>query len=291
MDIFNTFNSEQSSILDQNSINSSNIPFFVEDENIYSIYPKYISNLNFLSNSRKDINISNSEPLNQKNSSNKEIDKDYSINIENLITIEKNNKLFGICRPNKPRRILSKRKRSHISPHDKYKKDNVLRKVKIHSINFILKFVNFLLEIFGFEEIRFRDISYIFKKDVKTNAILSLKKMTIKEIICQKLSTKFKLEINKDNTNIFESNKDNPIIKKIFEKKYLEIFKEVYCSKEKKINLKDYDSNIDRIIIIPERIKIFKDLLKNNINDYRYLKKLEKCVNNNFLINTIIQEN
>ena len=81
--------------------------------------------------------------MNQKNLSDKEIGKDYSINIENLITIEKDKKLFRIWRPNKPRGILSKIKRNHISPHDKYQKDNVLRKVKIHSINFIIKFANF----------------------------------------------------------------------------------------------------------------------------------------------------
>ena len=80
----------------------------------------------------------------------------------------------------------------------------------------------------------------------------------------------------------------------MLDKKYLEIFKEIYCKKEKKINLKDYGSDEDRIIIFPETIKIFKDLLKKNINNYRYMKKLEECVNNNFLMepeNKIIEEN
>ena len=58
--------------------------------------------------------------------------------------------------------------------------------------------------------------------------------------------------------------------------------------------MKDYGSDEDRIIIFPEKIKIFKDLLKKNINNYRYMKKLEECVNNNFLMepeNKIIEEN
>ena len=303
MSIFDTFNSEQNSIIEQLSINSNKFLFYEKDEDIFSsFFPEYAKikneenfDSNFSNNIIKDIDNSISQPSNQNNILNKELGKDYLIDIENLITNEKDKKLyFALCTPNKHRGRLAKRKRSNISPHDKYKNDNLTRKIRAHSINFILLFVNFILKIVKLEKFKFRNISYEFKKNVKKDAILSLKKMTIREILCQKLSPKIKIEIKKDNSFIFESIKDNPIIKKLLDKKYLEIFKEIYCKKEKKINLKDYGSDEDRIIIFPEKIKIFKDLLKENINNYRYIKKLEECVNNNFLMepeNKIIEEN
>lgn len=303
MSIYDTFNSEQNSIIEQLSINSNKFLFYEKDEDIFSsFFPEYAKikneenfDSNFSNNIIKDIDNSISQPSNQNNILNKELGKDYLIDIENLITNEKDKKLyFALCTPNKHRGRLAKRKRSNISPHDKYKNDNLTRKIRAHSINFILLFVNFILKIVKLEKFKFRNISYEFKKNVKKDAILSLKKMTIREILCQKLSPKIKIEIKKDNSFIFESIKDNPIIKKLLDKKYLEIFKEIYCKKEKKINLKDYGSDEDRIIIFPETIKIFKDLLKKNINNYRYMKKLEECVNNNFLMepeNKIIEEN
>lgn len=303
MSIYDTFNSEQNSIIEQLSINSNKFLFYEKDEDIFSsFFPEYAKikneenfDSNFSNNIIKDIDNSISQPSNQNNILNKELGKDYLIDIENLITNEKDKKLyFALCTPNKHRGRLAKRKRSNISPHDKYKNDNLTRKIRAHSINFILLFVNFILKIVKLEKFKFRNISYEFKKNVKKDAILSLKKMTIREILCQKLSPKIKIEIKKDNSFIFESIKDNPIIKKLLDKKYLEIFKEIYCKKEKKINLKDYGSDEDRIIIFPEKIKIFKDLLKKNINNYRYMKKLEECVNNNFLMepeNKIIEEN
>ena len=301
MSIYYTFNNEQNSIIEQLSINSSNSPFFVKDEDLLSsFFPEYAKtknneNFDFSSNNIKNLDISISRPSNQNNTSDKELGKDYSINIENLITIEKAKKpYFELCTPNKHRGRLAKRKRSNISLHDKYQNDNLARKIRVHSINFILKFVNFILEIVKIEKFEFRNISSVFKKDVKKDAILSLKKMTIKEILCQKLSPKFTIETKKDNPFIFESIKDNPTIKKLLDKKYLEIFKEIYCKKEKKINLKDFGLDEERIIKIPEEIKIFKDLLKNYINNYRYMKKLEECVNKNFLMkpdNNIIEEN
>ena len=303
MSIYDTFNSEQNSIIEQLSINSNKFLFYEKDEDIFSsFFPEYAKiknevnfDSNFSNNIIKYIDNSISQPSNQNNKLNKELGKDNLIDIENLITIEKDKKsYFTLSTPNKHRGRLAKRKRSNISPHDKYKNDNLTRKIRAHSINFILLFVNFILKIVKLEKFKFRNISYEFKKNVKKDAILSLKKMTIREILCQKLSPKIKIEIKKDNSFIFESIKDNPIIKKLLDKKYLEIFKEIYCKKEKKINLKDYGSDEDRIIIFPETIKIFKDLLKKNINNYRYMKKLEECVNNNFLMepeNKIIEEN
>ena len=242
MSIYDTFNSEQNSIIEQLSINSNKFLFYEKDEDIFSsFFPEYAKikneenfDSNFSNNIIKDIDNSISQPSNQNNILNKELGKDYLIDIENLITNEKDKKLyFALCTPNKHRGRLAKRKRSNISPHDKYKNDNLTRKIRAHSINFILLFVNFILKIVKLEKFKFRNISYEFKKNVKKDAILSLKKMTIREILCQKLSPKIKIEIKKDNSFIFESIKDNPIIKKLLDKKYLEIFKEIYCKKEK----------------------------------------------------------
>ena len=216
----------QSSSFEDLDLNS----FLLEDANT-----KNESNFNFSFNMKKDLDNSISKSNNQKKSS----DKIIKIKKNNFITNEKVKKIhFELINPSK----FGGRKttRQNNSKHDKYTKDNLLRKIKFHSINFIIDLVNLVLMNLG-EDYQFRQISYEFKKDVKYYKILSLKKMTIKDILCQQLSSKFKKDKDKDNTNIFESIKDNPIIQNLISSKYLEIFKKLYYNNNKKIiNLKDY---------------------------------------------------
>ena len=247
--------------------------FFLEDANT-----KNEENFSFSFNMKKDLDNSISKSNNQK----KTLDEILGIKKNNFITNEKVKKIyFELINPSKFRGRKTTRQNNF--KHDKYAKDNLLRKIKVHSINFIIDLVNLVLMNLG-EYYQFRQISYEFKKDVKYYKILSLKKMTIKDILCQKLSSKFKKDKDKDNTNIFESIKDKPIIKNLISSKYLEIFEKLYFNNKKKIiNLKDYGSDLDIIIKIPKKIEIFEDLVRINKNNSIYINKLKECVNNNFL--------
>lgn len=272
------------SFKDFNNLDSQSI--CLEDTNI-----KNEVNFRILINMNKNIDNSKFEPSIQEKTSKTKLEREKLLTINNFISFTEEKKpYFEISQTNKARgRKKTKRERNNKSPlHDKYSKDNLLRKIKIHSINFILDLVNFLLNIFG-EDIQFRIITYKFKREVNNKDILSLKKMTIKEILCQNLSSKIKIRKNEDNTFIFNSIKES-IIKNLLDSNYLDVFQKLYYyNKEKKINLKDYGSDFDRIYYFTNKIKIFEDLLEENKNQYRYAKKLNECVKDNLLNEKLIK--
>lgn len=280
-------NNEQRFDGEELSINSSFIDLdlqslFHVDENTKN--GDNLSTINF-SNNLNDIDKSITEPSKQEKKSETKLRMENLFDNNNLITFENEYQrdYFKVFRPNNPRGRKTKRGRKNKSPHDKYQKDNIIRKVKVHSINYIINLVNFVLIILGLD-FKFRKISYDFKKKIKIKDILLLKKMAIKEIICQQLSPKFKIDKKNDNTIIFESVKNNPIIKNLLYTNYLEVFKKLYYfDRERKINLKDYGSDSDLIYNIPKGIETFEDLLRKNKNDCIYKKLLIEYVKNNFL--------
>ena len=249
---------------------------FIVDSNVKNDEISRLFNMN------KNLDNSMSEPLINEKPSKTKSGTGNLLNINNSIIFGKDKKpYFEIL--HKPRgRKKTKRGRTNKYIHDKYEKDNILKKLKVHSINFIFNLVNFVLMVLG-ENIQFRIISHAFKKEVKYGDILSLKKMKIKEILCQKLSPKIKINKNYDNTTIFNSIKE-PIIKNWLSTKFIDVFKNLYYNnKEKKINLKDYGSDVDQIYNIPKTIETFEELLRKNKNNYIYNKKLNECVENNIV--------
>ena len=239
-----------------------------------------------------DIGKSIAEPSKQEKKSETKLRMENLFDINNQINFENKyqRNYFKVSKLNNPRGRKRERGEKNKSPHDKYKKDNITTKIRVHSINFVRELVNFVLKVLGFD-CEFRNISYYFKRRIKNKEIILLKKMAIKEIIFQQLSKKYKIDTNIDNKIIFESvkDKDNPIIKNILDSNYLDVFKKLYYyNHERKINLKDYGSDIDRIYNFTKKIKTFEDLLRSN-NDYIYKQLLIECAKKNFL-NEIIEE-
>ena len=75
---------------------------------------------------------------------------------------------------------------------------------------------------------------------------------------------------------------------KILSENYLNLFKKVYFKSNIIINLKEYGLNKD--IILPKKVKMFKDLLKCNEssdeND-NYKKNMKECAINNYMPDSI----
>ena len=253
-------------------------PIFLEDTKA-----KNLENfINF--NITRDIDDSISKPSNQEISSETKLGMENLKDIHNLFLFKECNRhYFEVFRQNKPRGRKTIRERNNKRTHDRYAKDNLLRKIRVQSINFLIDLLNFVLTILGIDK-KFRDISKKFKIQVKQKEIVSLKNMKIKEIICQELSTKYKIDKINDNTIILESIKDAPILKNLLFTNYLEVFKKLYYNnKEKEINLKDYGADKEQIYKIPKKIKIFEDLLIKYKNNLSYKKKLIEYVENYIL--------
>ena len=175
-----------------------------------------------------------------------------------------------------------------IKIHDKNTSDNVLRKIQVHYLSFIVSFVNEILYNLKFDQ-RFFKLSYSFKKNTKKEFVNSLKTKDIGEILCNKISDKYKKDENV-NKNIYNKIKEDKVLKNIFSEKYLLLFKKVYFKSNKLINLSEYGLN--KIIKLSDKVKMFQDLLndieKLDINK-KYMKSINDCAVQRFFPNPLFK--
>lgn len=167
---------------------------------------------------------------------------------------------------------------SFIKIHDKNTSDNILRKIQVHYISFLVLFINEILYNLNFKQ-RFLNLNYSFKKNVKKEFVHSLKTKEIGEVLCNQISIKYKKNVNKKeniNKNIYEQIKKNKILDNILSENYLLLFKKIYFKSSKLINLVEYGLN--KNIILSDNVKMYKDLLKDNSLDINYKKNINKCV-------------
>ena len=162
--------------------------------------------------------------------------------------------------------------------HNKYYSDNVLRKIQVHFISFIIKFINLVLLELGYRE-KFLNINYSFKTNVNKKNIVKLKISNIGYILSQKISTKYKKYAER-NKVIYETLKNNPILNNIFSYNYKDFFKDFYYNKESSLNLNKFGLNINLKNKYGKEIKMYNDLKEENNRDPLYIKRLEECVNN-----------
>ena len=169
--------------------------------------------------------------------------------------------------------------------HDKNSPDNILTKIQVHFMSFIVLFLNEILQNLNIEK-QFYKIDYEFKKKVNKKFVNALKWKTRGDIISNKASSKYKYLNKSINEKICEEIKKNEVIKKILAQNYLNFFKKIYYQSNKYINLKEYGLNRD--IILSEKVKMYNDLLKSiETFDIEYKKKINECVSNNFLKNNL----
>ena len=251
----------------------------------------------------------NNEPLNfnlpifgnQKNEEKNSTIKDEKSPTEEreLYLIERFNNLR--ISPRRPFTILNKKRRGRakqeryqeelnekenednddIKIHDKNTADNLLRKIQVHHLNFIVQFLNEILAFFNFRE-RFLKLSYEFKSNIKKEFVKSLKTKTIGDIICTQISNKYKKD-SYYNRNIYDKTKWNKVLNKIYSQNYLLFFRKIYFKSERKINLRDFGLNKE--IILSGKAQMYKDLLGKG--EYFYKNKINNCVNHHFFPDTV----
>ena len=146
--------------------------------------------------------------------------------------------------------------------HVKYALDNVLVKIQVHFLNFLVDFANDALKhIIKDRKYYFLKLNYNFKRNIKYNHFNELKTLKIKEILSQDISNKYKLtskETNKEiilRVTIFSN-----WLKAFFDIDYLKAFN-IYYNKLKPLK-KVIFQGIE--INLSSQTKSFNNLLKNN---------------------------
>lgn len=194
--------------------------------------------------------------------------------------------------------LLSKKRKR--KSHDKFDKDNIKRKVQVNYLKFLVEFVNkIILKIFDkfnknnildikskkkIENYQFKSLNYDFSKKIDSSSFNKYKSKKISEIFKENTSPKYKKYNNVDvYDNIIQINKE---LNNILNKPYLEFF-EAFYQKQNFLNLKKYGFDLD---IYLDDIKRFQEFTeeqkeKTNENFELYLKRIEECINSDFISN------
>ena len=165
-----------------------------------------------------------------------------------------------------------------IKKHDKFTIDNILRKFQVHYLNFIVSFINTILNNLGFK-IKLFQLNYRLKANIGKKNIKYLKNSTLREILSKEISYKYRKVNKNENCIIIDKIIKCPILNKILSEKYMYLF-DIYLKSQRIINLDKY--GLDQTIELPTNIAMFDDLLKKNLKEKEYSKRLKECIDKYF---------
>lgn len=272
-------------------INSTETIMNMESENNFIEREISIDNIRdleiYFSNNSKFVLNDSFSFFNDKNANNYSDLNSLNISIQNLSFQSSNN-----TTENSNHFIHKKRKK-----HDKFASDNIKRKILNHYFKFLTDLLNVIIRFLFIEEknkkkIQFLTLRYDFRnKNFDKKIFDNIKrKLTIKEVFLEYYNHKYQNKkknsktINEDVMEYITS-KNNNVLNNILKKLCFE-FINIYYNNERKINLSKYGSKCT--IILPSKIKLFKDLLDaNSSNDEKeneiYCKNMEHSIQENYL--------
>jgi hypothetical protein len=155
--------------------------------------------------------------------------------------------------------------------------DNILRKIQVHFLSFIINFTNDVINTLIDDKNvpKFKNLDYKIKKTVNHKFVEELKSKDIGEILQLKVSPKMKKFDGSVNKVIYDTIYGKyPIIHSYMNKSYLSLFKEYYNSVDKIFVVNG------QVIHLSTKTKIFCDLVKKNA---KYKDKMKYVAINYFL--------
>ena len=234
------------------------------------------SNNNILKNSEnnglRENNTTNTTNIAPKH----KIFKSITFNIKNK-NAENNTTEIAFLKKRRGRKTTSEIKGKRVHNASDY--DNILRKIQVHFLTFIVYFTNDLVEAFlpNNKELRFKNLDYDLKKTVNHSYVEKLKNKTIGEILQFKASSKNRKFDSSINATTYKKICElNPILKKFFELSYLTVFNEYYYKNSKNFVYEGVNINIS------QRTKLFVDLVQKN---FGAAEKMQQIALNNFIEN------
>ena len=252
----------QITLIINNYINIDNSPEEAEkNEKSFPITPKinYNESLSISTSNSIQAKASQKENSTQKNKFNV-IKDDLDENNEKSKKQNENKK--------RGRKSLKIGKRQHSA----LDQDNIIRKIQVHFISFIIDFTNDIIQtIFPNDKnMLFKSINYEHKKTVNHSYIQNLFSKNIGEIVQLEASPKNKKFDKNINKIIYEKLSNIELFKKLFQLSYLEMFNRYYYQEGKDIDVFGYK------IKLSQRTKFFSDLLNKNITSSGKIKEISE---------------
>ena len=155
--------------------------------------------------------------------------------------------------------------------------DNIISKVQIHFLSFLISFLNeCILNFSSDKKVKFLNFAHFLKSNSTNKHINQIKNYTIKKLLEEwEISDKYKNKKKDNNKSILKKLvNDNPIFEKIFQKKYLEFFL-LYFNNEEPLDELIINGNVIRL---SGKTKSFYALLAKNENSKEYMLKYTKEV-------------
>lgn len=186
------------------------------------------------------------------------------------------------------RKLGEKAKRKYKrKTHTRNDDDNILSKLQVHFMKFILNISNdakrqVLKEA---KKLYFKDIDYKIKKNISYTFFEKIKYYKIKDILQMPISSKYRNYKENYNQKVYNLNVNKSVwLQEFYEMDYMTLFKKYYNNAEKlnKLNFKGKD------IILSKNTKSLKDLIESNLDlkekiikvcsDYYFIES--KCPDN-----------
>ena len=199
----------------------------------------------------------------------------------NFITKKKEKKDF------KKKRGRKKKKDIERIEHDSNSYDNIITKIQVHFLNFLISFLNDAIDSI-FEKnknIHFVKFNYAEKSNRKNEYLAKMKSSTIKDLLLNiDISLKYKKFEKNINKKLVEKLDQFPFFQQVFKMNFLKLFYYYYNNKQpfaQKLLI------FDQEIILSEKTKSFYNLLdKNqeleenimNVIEFEYLKNMEQMI-------------
>ena len=201
------------------SLNENN-PFNSIDENDPD-------EIDFSSDSRDKLNESITYVF---NSSNTELKFKFDLPIGKTENITPKKKYIFKTRLQRMKRGRIAKKNTKKETHSAYSYDNILRKIQVHYLNFMISFINDCIKTLNQnKKIRFMKINYKLKRKISKKFFDNMKNSSINEILrsidISKKYKKFDKNINKENLRKLEK---DPWFEKLFKMTFLDLFNYYY---------------------------------------------------------------
>ena len=286
------FINSKSKLLDNKKSKNNKYENLTFDNKIKNQSFSIISNekniINFKSNSSNISNISDNEinsifsfgdnkiNLGDTVISNDEIGNDmvqkskYKRAIFNIQLFDKNNNLI-----HKKRGRLSEKK-DILHVHSALDDDNILRKIQVHFLSFLVSFTNdYLNTLFSNVDknkiIHFLHIDYKYKRTINHRSIEKIKSLTIGQLLQLEISQKYK-KFNK-NLNEIIYNKICTLCPKIKDNYFNMLFKKFFI--EYYYNKNDGFIFINGIkVILSDKTRAFNNLIQKNIENSKKFREI-----------------
>ena len=187
------------------------------------------------------------------------LDENDNLSYDEIKKLPKNKK--------RGRKALKEGKRQH----NALDQDNIIRKIQVHFLSFIIYFCNDLIQAFlpNYKDLCFKNIQYELKKTVNHAYIENLKSKNIGDIL--QLTASPKNKKFSGNINQITYNRIcllNPFLKEFFKMSYLDMFNNYYCQ-----NLRELDIEGCKVKL-SQRTRLFIDLISKNNSSAEKIKEI-----------------